>query len=179
MRRSTVVIGALVTAAAPFAGGVAYQAWAPPPPAPLAAAAEQSVPEQPAASVRLRPCGARAQLQHGVCVRHRVRTVVVPVAPAPVVTAPSTPAPVAPANGWHSGHHAGHGAAPAAPPEPADEPASAEDVQTCEDHEPYEEDDRSALGATPRGEEACDHEEGPGEHEDDDGGTDLAGDTGQ
>ena len=178
MRKLNLAVGALVAVTAPFAAAAAYEASVPARSV-LTAAAVSTVPDSPAVTVRMRPCGARAQLHRGVCVRHRVHTVVVPVALAPVVQAPPQPAPGAPSHGWHPGHHGDHGPAPAAPTEPADEPASAEeDDQVCEDH--GAQDDRSAHDAALQGEQdTCDDEDESGEHEDDDGDANLVGDAGQ
>ena len=84
-------MSAVVSLAAPVAFVVAYQSWSP---SPTVAAARAPAQRTVAATitpakVRLRPCEAGTRLQHGVCVAHRVRTVVVPVVPAPPSTPPS------------------------------------------------------------------------------------------
>jgi hypothetical protein len=114
MRKSTLVVSALVAVTGPFAAVAAYQSWAPTPsPVTTVAASPEAV--AATAVVRLRPCGPRAQLRHGVCVRHRVQTVVVPVASIPL-EAPAAPAPTRAPDGWQPSHHQDDSTAPSTGP---------------------------------------------------------------
>ena len=93
MRSSSLVVTAVVGLAAPVAFVVAYQSWSPPPT--VAAAARAPATHTVAATtaptkVRLRPCEAGTRLRHGVCVSHQVRTVIVPVVPAPRLSPPTS-----------------------------------------------------------------------------------------
>jgi hypothetical protein len=94
MRRSTLVLGALVSLATPFAGVIAYQSWAPDPGHAVDPAAASSVAADSAAGsdVRYQPCKRPAKLQDGICVTHRVEVVVAPPA-ANLPVSPPAPAP--------------------------------------------------------------------------------------
>ena len=98
MKITSLVAAAFVVAVGGSGAVVAYVSASPAEPAPHAPAVAPAVyaarpaPLRPR-PVRFRPCAAGTRLEHGVCVRHVVRTVVVPAAPTTSgMTASSTPA---------------------------------------------------------------------------------------
>lgn len=128
MRRFSLVLGAVVSLAAPLAGVIAYQSWAPGPGQsvdPVAATTLSHGSAEP--DVRYRPCKGPARLKDGICVTHRVKVVVAPAAAAPISgTAPDGGADetsdddASPARPVH--HPPSHEADPY--DDPTDEPAS-------------------------------------------------------
>ncbi len=160
MRRSSLVLGALASLAAPVAAVTAYQSWAPPSPRAVDAQTSSSTVADHGEEllVRYRPCRTGDRLRHGTCVTHQVQVVANPLVGAAPAAAPgaepaapsaapsSVPSPTHPVHAL-PGHHAhpgptgGPGSAPTTEPTG---PATA--APTCE---PVEEDDRDGDAAVP------------------------------
>lgn len=187
MRRSSLVLGALASLAAPVVGVMAYESWAPA----SSHAVDAQVSPSSAADhgaepvVRYRPCRAGDHLRHGICVTHKVEVVAAPVVgvaaagapaadPAPQPTAPSSaPSPTHPVHAL-PGHHVHAGGDPGGGPtsgpgtgptsDPTGPPTGAPTCVPVEDDDP----DDDAAEPSPAASAAPDSADDPGDGCDDD-----------